>query len=65
MICEFLPTEFPHEWVQALSDVHERRSHRDLKAGNVMVSGWDTAQLKIYLIDWANSRKHSEGVAPP
>ncbi|KAL3153330.1 hypothetical protein ABBQ38_011673 [Trebouxia sp. C0009 RCD-2024] len=46
--------------VQALSEVHEQRSHRDLKAGNVMVCAWDTPPLKVYLIDWANSRQHSE-----
>ncbi|KAL3141837.1 hypothetical protein ABBQ32_004505 [Trebouxia sp. C0010 RCD-2024] len=49
-----------HLLIQALSEVHEQRSHRDLKAGNVMVCAWDTPPLKIYLIDWANSRQHSE-----
>ena len=48
--------------LQALNDVHEQCSHRDLKAGNVMVSGWDSIDgLKIHLIDWANSRRHDEG----
>lgn len=48
--------------LQALSNVHEQRSHRDLKAGNVMVSGWQSMDgLKIHLIDWANSRRHDEG----
>lgn len=42
--------------------MHEQRSHRDLKAGNVMVSGWDSADgVRIHLIDWANSRRHDEG----
>ncbi|KAL0043072.1 hypothetical protein WJX79_008366 [Trebouxia sp. C0005] len=46
---------------QALEDVHKERSHRDIKAGNVMVSGWDSGQeLKLHLIDWANSRLHDE-----
>lgn len=45
-----------------MSDVHEQRSHRDLKAGNVMVSGWDSMEgVKLHLIDWANSRRHDEG----
>lgn len=48
--------------LQALEDVHKERSHRDIKAGNVMVSGWDSGQeLKLHLIDWANSRLHDEG----
>ena len=47
---------------QALEDVHKERSHRDIKAGNVMVSGWSSGQeLKLHLIDWANSRLHDEG----
>jgi len=47
---------------QALEDVHKERSHRDIKAGNVMVSGWNIGQeLKLHLIDWANSRLHDEG----
>lgn len=52
-----------YDWaLQALSDVHEQRSHRDLKAGNVMVSGWDSIEgVKLHLIDWANSRRHDEG----
>lgn len=49
-------------FLQALDDVHEQHSHRDLKAGNVMVSGWEGMDgLKIHLIDWANSRRHDEG----
>ena len=48
--------------LQALTDVHEQRSHRDIKAGNVIVSGWGSGnELKIHLIDWANSRLHEEG----
>ena len=48
--------------VQALVDVHQERSHRDLKAGNVMVSGWGQGEdIRIHLIDWANSRMHTEG----
>lgn len=48
--------------MQALNDVHEQRSHRDIKAGNVMVSAWDSPNhLKLHLIDWANSRLHDEG----
>ena len=47
---------------QALEDVHKERSHRDLKSGNVMVSGWDgKSSLRVHLVDWANSRLHSEG----
>ena len=48
--------------MQALDNLHQERSHRDMKAGNVMVSGWDNPTgLRIHLIDWANSRLHSEG----
>ena len=48
--------------MQALDNLHRERSHRDMKAGNVMVSEWDNSTgLKIHLIDWANSRLHSEG----
>lgn len=48
--------------LQALDDLHQERSHRDIKAGNVMVSGWGSGQgLRMHLIDWANSRLHTEG----
>lgn len=48
--------------LQALEDTHRDRSHRDLKSGNVMVSDWDgKAPLRVHLVDWANSRLHTEG----
>lgn len=57
-VCVCVMTVF----LQALDDVHTQQSHRDLKAGNVMVSGWEGMDgLKVHLIDWANSRRHDEG----
>ena len=48
--------------VQALVGIHKERSHRDLKSGNVVVSGWDgRGALKVNLVDWASSRLHTEG----
>ena len=48
--------------VQALVGIHKERSHRDLKSGNVVVSGWDgRGALRVNLVDWASSRLHTEG----
>ena len=46
--------------VQMLDNLHEERSHRDLKPHNVMAV-WTDGGVALRLIDFANSRLHSEG----
>lgn len=49
--------------VQAISDLHETRSHRDFKPANAMVSGWDEDDaLCLVLIDFASSFLHEGAV---
>jgi len=46
--------------VQMLDDLHEERSHRDIKPHNIMAV-WGDGGVALRLIDFANSRLHSEG----
>jgi len=57
-----LPTELVTSFsLQILHDVHKgRRSHRDIKPQNIMVS-WKNGKVTVHLIDWAGSRLDSEG----
>ena len=46
--------------VQMLDDLHEERSHRDIKPHNIMAV-WGDGGVALRLIDFANSRLHTEG----
>ena len=48
-----------------MRDVHLTRSHRDFKAPNIMLSGWDQDDaLRFAIIDFASSLRH-EGMLLP
>lgn len=45
--------------MQALADLHKTRTHRDLKAGNVMLYNWEKCDgPDVTIIDWATSCSH-------
>ena len=46
--------------VQIMRDMHEHRSHRDVKPANIMLY-WQGGQVDVMLIDFAGSRPHGEG----
>lgn len=55
-----------HCFVQILAELHEERSHRDLKPQNIVVTQSTArlgikAKVTVKLIDFAASRKQSEG----
>ena len=43
-----------------MRDMHEQRSHTDVKPANIMLS-WQDGPLQIWLVDFASSRLHQEG----
>ena len=47
--------------LQALADLHPDRAHRDLKLSNLVTENIFTQHCSVKLLDWANSRLHSEG----
>ena len=51
--------------MQILADLHEERSHRDLKPQNIMVAQSSNTgnrnKVTVKLVDFAASRKQSEG----
>lgn len=49
--------------LQILDDLHEERSHRDIKPHNIMAV-WGEGRLALCLIDFANGSLHTEGRQP-
>lgn len=46
--------------MQVLADLHQHRSHRDLKPQNIMVAQ-KSGRVSVTLIDFAGSRLHEQG----
>ena len=54
-----------HRSMQILAELHEHRSHRDLKPQNILVAQTKMtkgSKVTVKLIDFAASREHDEGM---
>lgn len=48
--------------LQALDEIHNTTAHRDLKPDNIMLTGLDSGEVGVKILDWASSCSIHEGI---
>lgn len=56
-----LALQVVYKLAEALADMHPGRSHRDIKLDNIVTSDYLGSHVGLKLVDWASSRRITEG----